>query len=70
MKTDFKKEALLIAEERGVIEYEVVGSIMTYYANYPIEHSTIKVLVNMSLNTESRVRMSRYMKKGNVNMGL
>lgn len=43
---------------------------MVYYANYPIEHSTIKVVVNLNDSKETRTCMNKYYKKGNDNMYL
>lgn len=65
-----KDLAVHIAEDRGVVEWTVVGDSMVYYANYPISRETYKVTVDLVTLQETRVKQSGYLKKGNRNIGL
>ena len=67
---NYEHKALLIAEHYGVIEYKVQGNKMVYFANYPLEHNTVKVTINLDSKKEHRERLSKYYKKGNLNIGL
>ena len=61
MKTEFYKQlALLLAEKWGVIEYAVIGNIMTFYSSWPGEHSTVKCEVNLDTMRETRRCLKRY----------
>ena len=64
-KGEYAKEysliALKIAEERGVIEYNVKANTMTYDANYPAEHNTIRVVINLNTMKETRTIRQKYL---------
>jgi len=66
----YEEKALIYAEKGGVIDYKVANGTMIYYTNYPIARETYKVIVDLShdKNNEIRQLMTKYYKKGNVNM--
>lgn len=59
---NYENKALLYAEEYGIIEYYVRGNKMIYYSSFPLEHSTIKAVVNLDTMTETRKYLNRYYK--------
>lgn len=52
--------ALLYAENHGVIEYYVENNQMIYYSSFPLEHSTVRVVVNLDTLKETRNYLSHY----------
>jgi len=63
--SDMELKALKIAERIGVTVYTVNGNTMTYYTNYPLEHRTIRVSINLYTSIETRKPFKNYLKKGN-----
>ena len=45
--TNYEHKAILYAEKYGVIEFHVKKNQMIYYSSFPLEHSTIKAVVNL-----------------------
>ena len=57
----YEDKALRYAERHGVIEYHVKGDKMIYYVSYPLERSTIKVVVNLdAMEEDERIRLKGY----------
>ena len=52
--------ALLYAEKHGIIEYYIKNNTMIYYSSFPIEHKTVKAVVNLDTLKEERKYLSRY----------
>ena len=59
---DYEHEALLYAEQYGIIEYHVKGNEMIYYTSWPMEHATYRAVVNLDTMEEIRNEMPRYFK--------
>jgi hypothetical protein len=57
---DYKNIALRYAEKHGIIEYYIKNNTMIYYSSFPIEHKTIKAVVNLDTLKEDRKYLSRY----------
>ena len=58
----YKHKALCYAEDYGIIEYYVKGNQMIYYSTFPLEHRTIKAVVNLDTGEEKRRPLKRYYK--------
>ena len=60
---DYDHIALCYAGDRGICEYHVKGNKMIFYTSWEMEHSTIKVVVNLDTRTEeSRTELKGYYK--------
>ena len=57
---NYEHKAILYAEKYGVIEFHVKKNQMIYYSSFPLEHSTIKAVVNLDTMQETRTYLSRY----------
>ena len=60
---DYDHIALCYAEDHGICEYHVKGNKMIFYTSWEMEHSTIKVVVNLDTRREeSRTELKGYYK--------
>lgn len=59
-KAVYNQLALSYAENHGVIEYHISGNTMIYYSSFPMEHSTIKAVVNLDTMKEKRHYLKNY----------
>lgn len=59
---DYTHEAILYAEDHGIIEYHVKGNKMIYYSSFPMERSTIRAVVNLDTWHEERKYIKGYYK--------
>lgn len=58
-------------ERYGIVEVTRKGKLMTYYASYPTSRETYKIVVDLEKFKEiERKQLSRYYKKGELNMCL
>lgn len=67
-----EKRAIEYAEKYGIIDYEVKGNQMIYYANYPeylyVPKHTIKVTVDLDTGREECKVLQKWNPKGNANL--
>ena len=70
MDNNYQVKALIEAEKRGIVTYNINGNKLVYYANYPMEKMTYRVVINLDTNKEERTALSGYYQKGNDNMYL
>ena len=56
----YEYRALCFAEKVGVIEYTVIKNHMLFYSSFPLEHSTIRAIVNLDTMEESREYLKKY----------
>ena len=71
-KIDYKRKALLYAEEHGILNYNGNGSKMVYYTNYHKcaceKRHTYKVTVDLNTMKEQERKETRFNKNGNYNL--
>ena len=64
--------ALRYVEKYGIIDYQIKGKWLIYYANYPAYLSeprkTYKVMYDLNTGEETRIRLGKWSSKGNHNM--
>ena len=58
----YEYRALCFAEHNGILEYKVVKNQMIFYSSFPLEHSTIKAVVDLDTLKETRDYLKRYYK--------
>lgn len=58
----------LYCEKYGIIESTLKGVDMIYYTSYPQGRETYKAVVDLRNGKEKRTKLSRYYKKGELNM--
>ena len=66
------QRAIEYAEKHGILDFNVKGNRMIYYANYPAylaePDRTYKVTVRLDSMKEERQLLNKYYPKGNNNM--
>ena len=66
------QRAIEYAEKYGILDFNVKGNRMVYYANYPAYLSepnrTYKVIVRLDTMKEERKLLNKYYPKGNANL--
>lgn len=66
------QRAIEYAEKHGILDFNVKGNRMIYYANYPAylaeSDRTYKVTVRLDTMREERQLLNKYYPKGNNNM--
>ena len=61
-KAVYEHLALSYAEKYGIVEYHLSGTNMIYYSSFPGEHNTIKAVVDLDTNHETRTSLKYYYK--------